>query len=212
MCYARGRGVGPMGDSDNHENDGLTVRELRKQVVAGVRDFGIVIAAIVAAGTYFWQEAKGHLLGFASLPEMQAAIHDIQSSLDELKRKAEIKSRPVVEFRGAPKVHPEQARPGEAFIADFLLRRNEDCSGTIVRRWRNVKTNRYVTRFQTKQEVQRAEVTADFRLWPLELTVPPGMPPGLWAYHPDLIRGSDCISPMEVVIPPAYIEVLPDAD
>ena len=195
------------------DEDELTVKAALRGIVDVLKQITAIIAGCSAIGAGLWYMFGAHLAAIADLPEINAGFSRqltlIQGDLDAMKQSMASKLRPVVEFHGRPEVKPERlVAPSRVYVA-YHLRRNEGCTGTVVRRWWDATTGTYDPAFQTIFDVQRASITARFQLWRLPLDVP-ALPPGEWAYHPELIPGPDCVSDLPVVMPPAYFTVLPN--
>ena len=189
----------------------LTVKAAWQNIVAFLKQVTAIIAGISACGAGLWYLIGGHLGAIADLPETNAAITlklvNIQADLDAIKLAQATKVRPVVEFHGAAEVQDAyNVKPHTRAFVVYNLRRYEDCTGTVVRRWYNAEGGFYDHSFETSISVQKAPVSTRHRLWRLPLDIP-DLPPGWWAYHPELLPGPDCVSDLPITMPPAYFTV-----
>ena len=196
---------------EDHENDDdLTVRAAYRNLLSFLRDLVAIITGVGAVVGGVWYLAGDHLQHIADLPDnnnrITVKLQEIQSYLYAIKFAQISNLRPIVEFHGRPGVVPRRTQPDQRAFVAYHLRRNEACSGTLIRRWWNAQSGIYDPRFQSTFDVQRAPVTSRFQLWRLPLDVPE-LPPGQWAYHPELVPGPDCASDLPVIMPPAYFEV-----
>jgi hypothetical protein len=188
-----------MGDADREPSATPT---LRQQSVAAARDFGVVLSAISAVLVGLWALLGAHLNALASLPDIQ---RDVQSII----RVQQTDVEPSVQFFGEAHPYPvKSTAPGRRLVA-YNVRRNENCSGVITVRYWNLAQGSYDPKFTRQVAVQAAPVTDRFHLWRLPLDVP-DLPPGVWAYHPELQPGPDCTNDETGPMPPAYFTVLPD--
>ena len=196
---------------DKHDGDELTVRAAYKNLLSFLRDLVAIITGVGAVVGGIWYLAGDHLQHIADLPanndRITSKLLAISQDLEAIKLAQTSKLRPVVEFHGRPEVNPRQIKRLERVFVAYHLRRNEACTGTIIRRWWNAETGVYDPQFQSDFDIQRAPVTSRFQLWRLPLDVP-GLGAGVWAYHPEMVPGPDCVSDLPVTMPPAYFEVV----
>ena len=83
-----------------------------------------------------------------------------------------VKVRPIIEFHGAAEVDGQNAvRPNSRVYVIYNLRRYEDCSGTILRRWYDASEGVYDPQYEESFRVQKAPVSTRHRLWRLPLDV-----------------------------------------
>ena len=88
----------------------------------------------------------------------------------------------------------------------YYQRRNIDCETMIERRFFSVGEAQYDDRTVLRQAETTAPVTPQYLIWSRRLTVPPGLRPGHYLYHPVL----RCAGYPAVAAPPALFEVTDD--
>lgn len=178
-------------------------------VVQTLKTLAALCTAVATSSAFI-----GALIWYLAAPTLKpyltaiAQIPEIKQRLDELELRVPLP--PVLIFGQTAYIANPEIRAGDPLSIQYQLQRTESCTSTVIVRYYSYTLGGFDPRFtQPPRPTTRAPVTAVARPFKIVLTTPADMPPGDWAYAPEIIPGHDC-SRSEVIYPPyADFTVLP---
>jgi hypothetical protein len=172
-------------------------------------DLSKIIVAVGIVGGALFAGTRYALRDYIPLPEVVAELAG--TGREVANQLATIEARlaganappPIVEYQHEAYVLPVAASPGQDVRVVYYQRRNIDCETRIERRFFSVGEAQYDDQTVLRQAETTAPVTPQYLIWSRRLTVPPGLRPGHYLYHPVL----RCAGHPAVAAPPALFEV-----
>lgn len=141
--------------------------------------FAALSAVIGIIGWSFlrWSEWEG-LPG--KVRDVQVAVTEIRSSLGA--------SRPqLLEFKGGGVVASGAVEQGGSITVVYVLRRVIDCPTDIVVRFYDHARNIVNARHSYVVPATRSPVSLNYSTFPIPVTIPVDLPPGVYSYFPEII-------------------------
>jgi hypothetical protein len=182
------------------------------QLKAWLIDLSKIIVAVGIVGGALLAGTRYALRDYIPLPELVAELAG--TGREVANQLATIEARlaganappPIVEYQHEAYVLPAAASPGQDVRVVYYQRRNVDCETMIERRFFSVGEAQYDDQTVLRQAETTAPVTPQYLIWSRRLTVPVGLAPGHYLYHPVL----RCAGYPAVAAPPALFEVTDD--
>ena len=143
---------------------------------------GSTLGSIALVGMIF--TASLWFGGIMSLPKQVA---ELTAKVDSINRA----NPELIEFLGTGVASPNIYEPGDTLIVLFGLRRVASCETDIIVRFFSWDLNRIVTKYNIKIPTQKAPVTKEFILFPVEVLLPDDMERGIYSYTPR-IKPKEC--------------------
>lgn len=175
----------------------FSMESIRTSLAGFAAMCGTITVSVGFVGSIVWWAASPHLSPYLDAINK---IPEIASRVSTLETRVPVPR--VIVYRDRPFVPRPNVAPGGSIRIQYFMQRTDDCNTTITPRFYSYDFEGYDPRFvgETRPDI-RAPVTTDVRPFSIVLTVPETMPPGAWAYAPEITPGDDCLN-RELIYPP----------
>lgn len=156
-------------------------------------------------GSIVWYVISPRLRPYLDAIEM---IPELAARLDELELRVP-EDKVIIFEREKPFVKPKKVRAGDRVSVQYFLQRTDHCTTHITVRFWSYDWQAYDPRYTSgPHPVVRAPVTDQKQPFSVIIQIPEGMPPGFWAYAPEIVPTRECANPSPVYPPFADFEVV----